>query len=474
MKELVGKTLNKLPTPIGKQREVLYLPAEGHTVVLGTAGSGKTTLAILRSAYLADPSTDHNGGTLLVTLNKALVTFLCHLKPPEFRNVVVENYHKFARGYLNSRGKMGKNDILSNAVRRATLIQQAVENVKEKYDPHQFFKRPLQMFSEEIRWILNHGISNKDDYKNAERIGRASSRIHKNLRNSMFEIFEEYLSIRSKTGKSYDWDDLAFHVNQELKRDTSGRYYRHIVIDEGQDFSPEMLRSLAMAIPSNGSLTFFGDVAQQIYGQRMSWRSAGLNTQKIWEFKDNYRNTKEIARLGLAISKMPYFSGIPDLVEPSAPSAAGELPTLVKCKNKEEEIELAVKLANANSSNQNVAILFKNRDYEGSIKDKIPPESIRLHREMTTWQAEPGIRYGTYHAAKGLEFDMVIIPFLSQDNLPDQGNIESFGRKDALTLDGRLLYVAVTRAKTRLVLTYSGKRTELLPTGTRLYKEVST
>lgn len=39
-----------LPTPIGRQREVLYLPAAGHFVVLGAAGSGKTTLTILRAA----------------------------------------------------------------------------------------------------------------------------------------------------------------------------------------------------------------------------------------------------------------------------------------------------------------------------------------------------------------------------------------------------------------------------------------
>ena len=64
-----------LPTPIGRQKEVLYLPGKGHHVVLGTAGSGKTTLAILRAAYLSDPSTDHYGKTLLITFTRSLVAY---------------------------------------------------------------------------------------------------------------------------------------------------------------------------------------------------------------------------------------------------------------------------------------------------------------------------------------------------------------------------------------------------------------
>jgi DNA helicase IV len=65
-----------LPRPVGRQKEVLALPAAGHTVVLGTAGSGKTTLALHRAAYLANPATDHAGRTLLVTFNKCLVAYL--------------------------------------------------------------------------------------------------------------------------------------------------------------------------------------------------------------------------------------------------------------------------------------------------------------------------------------------------------------------------------------------------------------
>lgn len=69
----------RLPQPMGRQKEVLELPTQGHTVVLGTAGSGKTTLAILRSLYLSDQSTDHGGRTLLVTFNRCLVTYMKYL-----------------------------------------------------------------------------------------------------------------------------------------------------------------------------------------------------------------------------------------------------------------------------------------------------------------------------------------------------------------------------------------------------------
>lgn len=82
------------------------MPEAGHSAVLGTAGSGKTTLALYRAAYLSAPDMPHHGRTLLLTFNQALVTYLNFLKPPELRNVTVEAYHKFARGYLNARGKM--------------------------------------------------------------------------------------------------------------------------------------------------------------------------------------------------------------------------------------------------------------------------------------------------------------------------------------------------------------------------------
>jgi DNA helicase IV len=150
-----------LPKPLRKQREVLYMPSAGHSAVLGTAGSGKTTLALYRAAYLSATGMPHYGRTLLLTFNQALVTYLNHLKPPELRNVAIETYHKFARGYLNSRGKMGYNSICDPDLRRS-LISRAIANVTQRYEKSKFFDRPLAFFLDEIEWILSHGIETEE------------------------------------------------------------------------------------------------------------------------------------------------------------------------------------------------------------------------------------------------------------------------------------------------------------------------
>ena len=286
-------TVASLPRPVGRQREVLYLPAHGHTVVLGTAGSGKTTLAILRSLYLSDPFTTHGGRTLLVTFNRCLVTYMTHLAGTVQGPVDVRNYHHFARGYLNSRNKLPWRSICGSQ-ERLHFIGGAVNAARNAGMQSATLGRSREFLNEEFQWIQRHGIGSEQEYVDAERTGR-SARVQRTERVAVFDLYRRYLERRAQAGRLYDWDDLASAVRGELSDDREERLYRHVVIDEGQDFSPEMLRSLATAIPGNGSLTFFGDIAQQIYGHRMSWRNAGLNVRgSIWRFQDNYRNTQQI------------------------------------------------------------------------------------------------------------------------------------------------------------------------------------
>lgn len=464
-----------LPTPVGRQIEVLYLPESGHTVVLGTAGSGKTTLAILRAVYLAKGYLTAGRRVLLVTFNRALATFLESLASSEIHELVdVRTYHRFALGYLTH--KRGRAISLLRPETRLALIRKAIIDSKQANGSHAVYGRPVEVLSTEFEWLAKAGIRSAEEYVKSQRVGRAGTRVSRSDRGVIYDIYQRYLSLRAERHFDYDYDDIALAVADEFGADFAPRFYQHVVIDEGQDFSPTMLRSLAAAVPADGSLMFFGDVAQQVYGTRISWRSAGLKAPRIWRFEQNYRNSKQIAQLGIAISQMPFFQGEVDLVAPREPKAEGPLPTLVHCSDKDSEFELAVEFAMRSRLTQTVAILMRNRSIESAYANRFRTEGVsirRVHREMQAWTSRPGIFLGTYHGAKGLEFDSVILPYCSADVIPDPDRAKALGdEEEALAEEGRLLYVAVTRARNNLVMSYSGAITPLLPADNNLYQKV--
>ena len=463
-----------LPKPIGKQQEVVCLPTTGHHVVLGTAGSGKTTMAIARARYLTNSLLPDVGRTLIVTYNKALMNYIRSFGGEIPGDVDVRNYHHFARGYLKSRGKLPDWCIIDKRLREQ-LIKQAIENVKESYDDLPFFRRPLKFFLDEIQWLNGRNIESVARYNEVTRTGRASAQMNRILRPIMWEILERYRELRAGRGKLYDMDDIAAAVSTSLDQDTRPRMYKHVIIDEGQDLSLEMIRSLTKAIPEDGSITFFGDVAQRIYGhgRGMSWREAGLQTRQVWRFEQNYRNTRNIANLAVAVSEMPYFLGGQDMIAPIVSAADGPKPTLVHFSNRAKERELVGSVVAQRHLGQRVAVLLRTHEKIREIRTHLPDEAIQLNEEGANWLAGNGAYFGTYHSAKGLEFDLVILPFLSRSEIPNLEDIEADEVDEIFAEDGRLLYVGITRAKTSLVLTYTGDVTELLPTDDVLYSRIS-
>ena len=329
-------------------------------------------------------------------------------------------------------------------------------------------RRSERFIDEELEWIQRHGIGDEQDYVKAERTGRTTTRVARADRAVVFDLYQRYLTHRGRANKLYDWTDLAGAVHRELQSDADHRRYRHVVIDEGQDFSPEMLRSLALVVPADGSLTFFGDMAQQIYGHRISWRSAGLSARNMWRFEENYRNTKQISRLAIALARMPHFPDDPDLVEPISPAADGPPPALNTFRSESEEIRFVLDRARILARTGTTAILFRTRHQERCAPSLAG--ATRLHRELDRWPAGPGLFYGTYHSAKGLEFDSVFLPFLSDGHWPDRTDARDIGEQEATIRDARLLYVGITRAKSSLILTFTGRLTRLLPTSEDLYQ----
>jgi len=449
----------RLPTPVGKQADVVALSPAGHHVVLGTAGSGKTTMAMLRAMFLADPRGEHHGRTLLVTYNRALLAFLRQVIAGDDDLLEVRNYHHFALGYLKSRG-LPTDHAVAQGENRRDLIRSGLRATREEHsDP--VLERGTDFFSSEFAWMGRHGITSEADYLAADRVGRVQP-LTRSQRSAVFVARQGYEHAREQAGLSYDWDDLATAVVEQLEADEDPRRYRHVVIDEGQDFSLQMLRSLVAATDPAGSFTLFGDAAQQIYGRGISWRSAGIEVSKVWEFAHNYRNSAPIVRLAQAIATMPYYRDVEDLVEPDEDVDEGPPPTMRVFEEATAERDWVVEQAQALGRTGTVGVLFR-RGVDAERFVRACRGAERLDRDTPLWNARPGAWGATVYAAKGFEFQSVIIPDLSTAWWPEPQAISAEGDEEAAAGDGRLLYVAVTRARQNLLMTATGTLTDLLP-----------
>jgi superfamily I DNA/RNA helicase len=227
-------------------------------------------------------------------------------------------------------------------------------------------------------------------------------------------------------------------------------------------------------VQPGGTVSFFGDYHQQIYGQGLSWRACGLKVTTVDKFYDNLRNTAEISRVAISMSQLPHLTTTTteDLIEPVEPAANGSQPILLKCKDPNTELAAIQEVA-ANQAAVGTVGIFARTWSEADKAVHGLANVRRLNEEAKAdWDPTPGIYYGTYHAAKGLEFDVVILPFIDTHNLPNAEAVAAYGISDAATRDGKLLYVAVTRARAELLATYTTSPSTLLPRTPGLWNEL--
>jgi superfamily I DNA/RNA helicase len=334
----------------------------------------------------------------------------------------------------------------------------------------------VEFFVDEITFIEEFGFIDSKAYYTAERIGRASAFLSRENRKWIFDAYIKYIELRKADGRLYDWDDLALYTYDELQIDSGKRLYSHIIIDEGQDFSPMMIKSLVSALGDEGSLTFFGDVSQQIYGSRLSWRDSGIDADKIIKLDVNYRNPATVTAFASDITKSKYWQKDADMVSAATQIAEGPKPILVHFESKQRELSWVVERAISTGKASSTVIIMRNRDDVNSLARHLRDKGCEvtvIDRKTPGYSHIKTVYLTTFHAAKGLEFESVFVPFLSSDKFPDPVTVSSaISEDEAYANEIKLLYVAATRSKFGLYMTYSGALTPLFPVGADSYDAV--
>lgn len=446
----------------GKQQEVLNLPYDGHNVFLGAAGSGKSVCATKRAEYLSMVT---EGEVLLISFNNSLVNYLRDISKGYLENVDLRTYHSLATKYMRENGLLNDDEILTKDIEKKALIKKAIEDVIDIVGSNSTLQRTEFIF-DEIKWMQGIGALKRDIYETIERAGRGKTRLLKENRKYIFDVYEEYVRLRTNKNYKYDWDDIAYYFYKDVSKRNFPNKYKHIIIDEGQDFSPTMIKSIVFYVKDTGSIMFFGDSAQQIYGNKISWRESGLKIRKVYKLDENYRNSIQIEKLANEIRKSM------DLVKeevdyPISSSRNSKLPEVIGFDSENEELQFVInKLCNI-QKNRSVAVIFKKNDDVSKFCKNLNTKGIhytRVNRDTKNFADLKGIFVGTYHSTKGLEFDSVIIPYCVDSHLIDNNRALALESEEELSIEvSKLLYVAITRAKEELIITYTGNIVRVFP-----------
>lgn len=274
-------------------------------------------------------------------------------------------------------------------------------------------------------------------------------------------------------GTRPDHDALAERVIQAVEHGRVPRaQYAALMIDEAHDFEDAWLRLAPQLVdPSTDSLLVLYDDAQSIYRpprRRFSFASVGIEARgRTSVLKVNYRNTAEVLQLATATAGRLLQGSAPDgeadeardeddiaRLVPQGAGRHGPSPELLRAASPREEAALvAERVADALADGllpADIGLLARRHDLLDPVERALQGHGIRTQRlkgiQGGDWSPD-SVKLTTLHASKGLEFHTVAIVGLQA--VPDP--------RHTAEAEGRLLYVAMTRATHRLVLSCAGE-----------------
>ncbi|KGI89648.1 UvrD-helicase domain-containing protein [Megasphaera elsdenii] len=458
--------------PDERQKSLIQLFPDCHLHIRGVAGSGKTRIAIAKYEYLLQKGIPEEN-VLFLAYNNALMNYVNDFlgKP------VAKTYHKFIQPYLYPNPAI---HILSNDDCRLVLITRAM-NACQKDGKIPFCKNHDEaFFLDEINFINDFCLS-KPEYLDEHTKRHGRPRISLDNRKICFKIYEIYNELKAAKGYQYDWGETAKAACKKLLQGEirPAKKYDYIIIDEAQDFSFSMLKSLTyfLSNPSRGFI-LFSDLAQQIYGKRISFKS--LNIGKFYRPRRlmvNYRNPQCIQKFAHAITQSKFWQGQVGKIDENSNATPDGMDPIYIClatKDRNQQLFKLVDFVHRKDPGATigVAVYLKTQDHhfteflDVDTVYKILSDGGERVQNLNIYRhgfdSSIPISVGTFHSMKGLEFDYVfmIIP----DNkvvIQFTTDMDVVRKKEEDFV--KLCYMVSTRAKKRLFMIWQSDGEDAVP-----------
>ena len=432
-------------TPSAEQLPILADAGSGFRLIRGAAGSGKTTTALLRLRQLCGARLNRNERLglpgpvriLVLTFNRTLMGYVSTLAERDVQGregiqLTVDTFSHWAMGLCGNRVD-DSND---------SRIQKALRNSGLRDDGY---------FVDEVHYILGRFTKERRrDYLQTERTGRGRTpQVNRELRRRLLdEVIASYEEDKARQGVE-DWNDLALRAAA-----VPCQGYDIAVVDEAQDLSANQMRGVVAHLDTDHTTTFIVDAAQRIYPQAFHWNELGISMQPnmVFQLARNYRNSAAIARL--AASLLHGLSPGEDGVAPNPNACAEEgLRPIVVVGRYEAQINFMLDaLKEPLAAEESVAFLHPRGwfDHLKSILGQRGLQFCEITRKRDWPKGQELIALSTIHSAKGLEFDHVMMPGLSQKVTP-HGEEDGDGRLESLR---RLVAMGIGRARKSVMMGY--------------------
>ena len=446
-----------------EQFELITRPSAGYVVIRGAAGSGKTTVALHRIAFLAydDPEIDSDR-TLFVVFSPALRDYVSHVLPAlGVSHVRVCTYQEWAleqrRRLFPSLPDVQRED--TPALTQRLKLHPALLVALER----QVARSPgkptrAQVIDDWMTVLLDRELleavfrEHAPGAFNERQLAETASRARADL-----AAVQAHIEGDKDAGAELDPEDDALLLRAWQLRvgplpGAGGEplRHRHVAIDEVQDFSPVEVRVLMDCLDERRSLTLAGDTQQHVMAESgfTSWadffRHLGVSGTEIDTLQVSYRSSDEIVRFATAVLGDLREDDVPLITTRSGPPVeifqhtdhgaciASLADALTELAGEEPLASVAVL-----TPSPALSALY----YEGLDRCEVP----RLHHvRHQDFRFAPGIEVTEIAQVKGLEFDYVVLVGVDAEHF------------DASAKARRLLHVGATRAVHQLWVAGAG------------------